>query len=237
MIPPPTREIMQMPGITAAPIDRKDTALAQDQLSHVTGGAATTLPVAAIPSQTEYHPDMVYLCAPFVKCIRAETGMYFAFEKLLTTMETHHINHPLPLRVSTFLTLFRTTLPELYAYFDEEEVDVIGLASAWLRHLLAAEMRIEDLLRLWDTYFAMPDFLDLHTYVCLAILTNCKDALEELDQSEAKSMLFNLPPLDVDRVSATFPFLLTHTQTHIMTEVLPELTHDHISVSRYSMKR
>lgn len=38
-------------------------------------------------------------------------------------------------------------------------------------------------------------------YVCIAILTNCKDALEELDQSEAKSMLFSLPPLDVDRVS------------------------------------
>lgn len=39
-------------------------------------------------------------------------------------------------------------------------------------------------------------------YVCIAILTNCKDALEELDQSEAKSMLFSLPPLDIDRVSA-----------------------------------
>lgn len=38
-------------------------------------------------------------------------------------------------------------------------------------------------------------------YVCIAILTHCKDALEELDQSEAKSMLFSLPPLDVDRVS------------------------------------
>lgn len=37
-------------------------------------------------------------------------------------------------------------------------------------------------------------------YVCIAILTNCNDALEELDQSETKSMLFSLPPLDVDRV-------------------------------------
>jgi hypothetical protein len=52
-----------------------------------------------------------------------------------------------------------------------------------------------------DTYFAIPDPLDLHLYICIAILTNCKDALEELDQSEAKSMLFSLPPLDVDRVS------------------------------------
>lgn len=162
------------------------------------------------------------------------------------------------------MTLLRTTLPELHAYFEEEEVDIVGFATSWLQHLLAGEMRIEDLMRLWgkslsarlgallcyaaschfhaeaqtsrrldvwkgfalvtdhpspfpfrlrffsflflsfrfaDTYFAVPDPLDLHLYVCIAILTNCKDALEELDQSETKTMLFSLPPLDVDRVS------------------------------------
>jgi hypothetical protein len=62
------------------------------------------------------------------------------------------VTHPLPWQISTFLTLFRTTLPELHAYFEEEEVDIIGLASAWLRHLLAAEMRIEDLMRLWGEF-------------------------------------------------------------------------------------
>lgn len=190
-LPLPPKDMARLPVVNTTTMAAKAASSLGDGVAALVTG----------PSQTEYHPDMVYLCAPFVKCIRAETGMYFAFEKLLTTMEAHHVHHPLPSRISTFLTLFRTTLPELYAYFDEEEVDVIGLASAWLRHLLAAEMRIEDLMRLWDTYFAMPDFLDLHTYVCLAILTNCKDALEELDQSEAKSMLSSLPPLDVDRVS------------------------------------
>jgi len=63
-------------------------------------------------------------------------------------------------------------------------------------------MRIEDLLRLWDTYFAVKDPLDLHLYVCISILINCQDVLEELDQSEIKSLLSNLPLLDVDRVSA-----------------------------------
>jgi hypothetical protein len=150
--------------------------------------------------QPEYHPDLILLCSPFVKCIRSEAGIFFAFEKLMSMIEKHNAQHPLPSRIATFLMLFRTQLPELYAYFDEEEVDVIGLASAWMRHLLAAEMRIEDLMRLWDTYFAVPDPLDLHMYVCIAILTNFNDALEELDQSEAKNMLFSLPPLDVDRV-------------------------------------
>lgn len=31
----------------------------------------------------EFHPSLVYLCAPFAQCVRAEAGMYFAFEKLM----------------------------------------------------------------------------------------------------------------------------------------------------------
>ena len=61
-------------------------------------------------------------------------------------------------------------------------------------------MQSHDLMRLWDTYFAVPDLLDLHLYVCLAILTNCRDVLEDLDRSETMSMLFSLPPLNVDRI-------------------------------------
>ena len=53
-----------------------------------------------------------------------------------------------------------------------------------------------------DTYFASPDPLDFHPYVCLAILTTCKESLEELDQSEVRSMLLSLPVMDVDRVCA-----------------------------------
>lgn len=110
------------------------------------------------------------------------------------------------------MTLFRTSLPELHAYFETEEVDVLAVATSWLQHLLAREMQMHDLMRLWgtfgfcltiDTYFAVPDLLDLHLYVCLAILMNCKDALEDLDRSETMSMLCSLPSLDVDRVRYT----------------------------------
>ncbi len=165
----------------------------QPQVNHSPSGSSG--------SASEFHPALVYLCAPFVQCVRVEAGMYFAFEKLMTLMARHSARNPLPRQVATFLTLFRTTLPELHSYFEEEEVDIIGFATNWLQHLLAGELRIEDLMRLWDTYFALPDFLDLHLYVCIAILTNCKDSLEELDRSETRSMLDSLPPLDIDRVS------------------------------------
>lgn len=168
------------------------------------------------PTCYAFHPSLVYLCAPFVQCIQAEAGMYFTFERLMSmlgawralTAEAHNEENPLSQRVASFMTLFRTKLPELHAYFEAEEVDVLSVATSWLQHLLAREMQMDDLMRLWgtsrgspaDTYFAVPDLLDLHLYVCLAILTYCKDALEDLDRSEIMSMLSTLPPLDVDRV-------------------------------------
>ncbi|SPO29049.1 related to GYP1 - cis-golgi GTPase-activating protein [Ustilago trichophora] len=131
------------------------------QVNPSTGGSSGTA--------AEFHPALVYLCAPFVQCVRVEAGMYFAFEKLMTLMSRHSARNPLPRQVATFLTLFRTTLPELHSYFEEEEVDIIGFATNWLQHLLAGELRIEDLMRLWDTYFALPDFLDLHLIINEAI--------------------------------------------------------------------
>lgn len=52
-------------------------------------------------------------------------------------------------------------------------------------------------------YFSVPDPLELHPFICLAILTTCKEALEELDQSEIRSMLLSLPVMEIDRVSTS----------------------------------
>jgi hypothetical protein len=35
-------------------------------------------------SAIEFHPSLVYLCAPFAQCVRAEAGVYFAFERLMS---------------------------------------------------------------------------------------------------------------------------------------------------------
>lgn len=34
----------------------------------------------------EFHVALIHLCAPFVKCVRVEAGMYFAFERLMTML-------------------------------------------------------------------------------------------------------------------------------------------------------
>lgn len=66
--------------------------------------------------------------------------------------EDYNNSQPLPQRVSLFMTLFRTSLPELHAYFETEEVDVLAVATSWLQHLLAREMQMDDLMRLWGMY-------------------------------------------------------------------------------------
>jgi len=34
----------------------------------------------------EFHVALIHLCSPFVKCVRVEAGMYFAFERLMTML-------------------------------------------------------------------------------------------------------------------------------------------------------
>lgn len=74
-----------------------------------------------------------------------------------------------------------------------------------------------------DAYFAIIDFVDFHPFVCLgketqnlcpmrhfvywhvhnntAILLNARENLEDLEQSEIRTMLLRLPYLNIQRVS------------------------------------
>ena len=103
------------------------------------------------------------------------------------------------------LTLFRLALPELFSYFEDEQIPYVQIAVRWMTTLLSQEMWLSDLMRLWDAYFASDDMFELHCYVCVAILGTCKETLEEMDAGEARIMLLDLPPLDVDRVSGATP--------------------------------
>ncbi|CAK9786139.1 hypothetical protein CC85DRAFT_291039 [Cutaneotrichosporon oleaginosum] len=141
--------------------------------------------------------DWVYLVTPFVCCFSRPISVYYAFDKLAAKLKTFP---PLPSRLGTMLGLFRAAIPELHAYFEDEQVPMTAVAMSWMTTLLAREMWLGDVLRLWDSYFAAEDMFALHCYVCVAVLLTCKETLEELDGSEAKLMLLDLPPLDVDRV-------------------------------------
>jgi hypothetical protein len=82
---------------------------------------------------------------------------------------------PLPSRLGTMLGLFRVAIPELHAYFEDEQVPMTTVAVSWMTTLLAREMWLGDVLRLWDSYFAAEDMFALHCYVCVAVLLTCKE--------------------------------------------------------------
>ncbi|KAI9483603.1 MAG: rab-GTPase-TBC domain-containing protein [Benjaminiella poitrasii] len=150
----------------------------------------------------EYNPNLVSLCAPFIYVLNTECDAYYCFERLMTAIEEYNSTFSLKEQVAQFMTLFRCGLPELCSYFDEEEVDINEWSTSWLQNLLAKEMKFENVVRLWDTYFAMPDPFAFHPYVCLSILLSAKEALEDLEQSEIRTMLLRLPSLNIEMIIA-----------------------------------
>jgi len=148
----------------------------------------------------DYDPALVHLCAPFVYCIKNEYEVYYCFAKLMSTLDEYNSAHKINERVANFMTLLRAVIPDLCNYFEEEEVDINEWASSWLQNLFAKELQFENLLRLWDTYFSIDDPIEFHPYVCLAVLKNTRENLEDLEQSEIRTSLLNLPLMDMEQI-------------------------------------
>ncbi|KAI7902206.1 rab-GTPase-TBC domain-containing protein [Cokeromyces recurvatus] len=84
----------------------------------------------------------------------------------------------------------------------EEEVNLNEFTTSWLQYLLSKELKFQNLIRLWDAYFSIPDPLEFHPFVCLAILRHARENLEDLEQSEIRTMLLRLPFMDMRPILA-----------------------------------
>ncbi|CAG8536082.1 10200_t:CDS:2, partial [Ambispora gerdemannii] len=149
--------------------------------------------------EVEYYPALVQLSAPFVYCVKNEPEVYYCFERLMSILDEYYSTHNINERVANFMTLFRAVLPDLYNYFEEEEVYLNEWATSCLQYLLSRELQLADIMRLWDTYFSIPDPIEFHPYVCLAVLKHFKENLEELEQSEIRTLLLRLPSMDLEQ--------------------------------------
>ena len=102
-----------------------------------------------------------------------------------------------------FLTLFRTTNPELYHHFIREGVPFFEWLPRMLTALLSTNLHEDDLLRLWDNYLSdalVEGGFPMHSFVCLALLDYFREQLVELDKMEILTFLSAFPRLNVDRV-------------------------------------
>jgi hypothetical protein len=85
------------------------------------------------------------------------------FEALITKLEQTQPISKLPKQVGHTMMLFRSLYPQLSGYFEECSVQPNDWIQGWLQFLLARELPMASLLRLWDTYFA-EGHTSLHMY-------------------------------------------------------------------------
>ena len=59
---------------------------------------------------------------------------------------------PISSRLAMFLTLFKMAIPELFLYFEDEQVRYVDIGLSWVRTLFAREMWLGNVLRLWGEF-------------------------------------------------------------------------------------
>jgi len=148
----------------------------------------------------DFTRGILSLLGPIVSNLKNESEVFWCFEAFMKKLEHHFAEDSLQDQLSRFMMYFQSVHPELFNYFEEEELLPNDWAMSWLKYVLSHELPFECVLRLWDTYFANPDGFDLHIYVCIAILRNCTEELMELDLSELKGFLRHLPCMDMDEI-------------------------------------
>ena len=88
----------------------------------------------------------VYLATPFCCCFSRPIAVYLAFEALMDRIRNFP---PMPSRLASLLTLFRLSMPDLFEYFEDEQINYIAVAQSWLTTMLGKELWLADVLRLW----------------------------------------------------------------------------------------
>jgi len=155
-------------------------------------------------TEIEYVPSyisgMICLLGPLVYSLKKESDIFWSFQALMKKLEQYLAEDTITDKMSRIMMYLRSVQPELFNYFEEEELSPNDWAMSWLSFLLAKELPLECVLRLWDTYFSYPDGFEIHIFVCIAILVNCSESLMELDISELKSFLQRLPSMDMDEI-------------------------------------
>ena len=102
----------------------------------------------------EFRPGMVHLLSPLVHVYATDVEAYFCFQELMRRLERAPTFEGCKQMAVTFMTLLRHTLPDLYFYFEEEQCSGGPWLFSWLQFLLARELPLPCVLRLWDRWLA-----------------------------------------------------------------------------------
>ncbi|KAA8499076.1 TBC1 domain family member 12 [Porphyridium purpureum] len=151
-----------------------------------------------------YCAELVSMLTPFLVVMTEESDVFMSYHRLIRRHEAvlREDQQELKRQTASFVTMFRVLQPELWDYFESEEVPVSQWIPSWFKSLLSRQLPLSCVLRLWDTYFSSDEGLELHPFVCLAIMDLIQEEIFELDGADIVSYLHSLPHLDIDRVVA-----------------------------------
>lgn len=165
-----------------------------------------------------YCSLLINLCGPLIYVyvtsleerdpLAIESAIFFSFQAVLEHLDldsedtTKNYQHDESENfMSIFTDVFSQLLPDLHLAFEEEEFFFREWAYSWVYSLLGRELPLQCVFRLWDTYFSQG--FDLHPYVCIAILLNCRDDIIEYELKNLRHFFKKtLPAMDMDKIIA-----------------------------------
>lgn len=155
--------------------------------------------------ETNTKPELVvHYLGPFLYTLR-KNDVEPCFLTFMEALDAHNSTANKERCFRKFMSLFRSELPQLCAFFEDEELEPRRWVISWHQSLFAKQLSFRCLLRLWDSYFSCgpeSNLFELHLYVCLALLKFYQSDMLDKAYPEIRAFMERIPDIDVERVVA-----------------------------------
>lgn len=139
----------------------------------------------------------------------AEADSFFCFTQLMSAMRDFFLNamdntvSGIGAMMDRFMSQVKTIDPELHQRLVQQEIKPQFYAFRWITLLLSQEFSLPEVVRLWDSIFAMNERLDFGFLLstCCAMMILLREELLEGDFAHNMKLLQNIQHNEIDGVS------------------------------------
>lgn len=129
-----------------------------------------------------------------------EADIYFCFDNLMVNLQNNYTHQQPGIHDMSDLLekIVKRVDLELFQFLESKDIIFLQFSFRWMNCLLLRELKLEIIVRLWDTLFS-DDFYKLttfHVYICAAILCHFSEEIKKMDFQDLMTFLQNLPTQD-----------------------------------------
>lgn len=128
---------------------------------------------------------------------QVEADSYWCFKKMMDNIQTNYtFGQPgIKLMMDTVEETVKLVNNSLYVHLKKHDVKNFQYMFRWMNCYLMREFSLQNLIRIWDSYFAFEEsFNFFHLFVCSSLLLNYSNKLKSLDEfQEIIMFLLNMP--------------------------------------------